>query len=112
MVHRIQNRNPGYSDFSNMGPTPSFNFSTSASGPISHGANALKLENEVASETDDHQSVNENINQINNQYHEELLKVIRQKMLYKIIQMMRRFLPVKQLKNKKHQKMKITLSTI
>ena len=74
MVHRIQNRNPGYSDFSNMGPTPSFNFSTSASGPISHGANALKLENEVASETDDHQSVNENINQINNQYHEELLK--------------------------------------
>ena len=51
MVHRIQNRNPGYSDFSNMGPTPSFNFSADNSGPISHGANALKLENEVASET-------------------------------------------------------------
>ena len=26
MVHRIQNRNTGYSDFSNLGPTPSFNF--------------------------------------------------------------------------------------
>ena len=26
MVHRIQNRNPGYSDFSNLGPTASFNF--------------------------------------------------------------------------------------
>ena len=47
MVHRIQNRNPGYSDFSNIGPTPSFNFSTNNSNPISHGANALKLENEV-----------------------------------------------------------------
>ncbi len=74
MVHRIQNRNPGYSDFSNIGPTPSFNFSTNASGPISHGANALKLENEVESETVSHQSVNEDINQTNNQYHEELIK--------------------------------------
>jgi len=74
MVHRIQNRNPGYSDFSNMGPTPSFNFSTSNPGPISHGANALKLENEVASETISQQSVNEDINQANNQYHEELIK--------------------------------------
>ncbi len=74
MVHRIQNRNPGYSDFSNMGPTPSFNFSTNNSSPISHGANALKLENEVASENLGQQSVNEDINQVNNQYHEELIK--------------------------------------
>ncbi len=74
MVHRIQNRNPGYSDFSNMGPTPSFNFSTNASGPISHGANALKLENEVEAANVSHQSVNEDINQTNNQYHEELIK--------------------------------------
>jgi cell division protein FtsZ len=50
MVHRIQNRNPGYSDFSNMGPSASFNFSNSTSNPISHGANALKLENEVVQE--------------------------------------------------------------
>ncbi len=74
MVHRIQNRNPGYSDFSNMGPTPSFNFSTNSTSPISHGANALKLENEVTSETANHQSVNEDINNINNQYHEEMIK--------------------------------------
>ena len=74
MVHRIQNRNPGYSDFSNMGPTPSFNFSSNSSGPISHGANALKLENEVTSEVVSQPLVKEDINQVNNQYHEELLK--------------------------------------
>ena len=44
MVHRIQNRNPGYSDFSVTGSAQSFNFS-----PI-NGANALKLENEVITE--------------------------------------------------------------
>ena len=43
MVHRIQNRNPGYSDFSHMGSSASFNFSNTVSNPISHGANALKL---------------------------------------------------------------------
>jgi len=48
MVHRIQNRNPGYSDFSNMG-SPVFNFSNTSS-PITHGANALKVENEMAQE--------------------------------------------------------------
>ena len=74
MVHRIQNRNPGYSDFSNMGPAPSFNFSTNNSSPISHGANALKLENEVTSENLTQSVVQEDINQVNNQYHEELLK--------------------------------------
>ena len=51
MVHRIQNRNPGYSDFSNLGPTASFNFSANSSNPVSHGANALKLENEINSQT-------------------------------------------------------------
>ena len=74
MVHRIQNRNPGYSDFSNMGPTPSFNFSTQNSGPISHGANALKLENEITSENLNDSVVEGDVNQVNNQYHEELLK--------------------------------------
>jgi len=47
MVHRIQNRNPGYSDFGNNGSAQSFNFSTTMSTPVTHGANALKLENEV-----------------------------------------------------------------
>ena len=72
MVHRIQNRNPGYSDFSNLGSNTSFNFSASA--PILSGANALKLENEIATENLDETVANQNINQINDQYHEELLK--------------------------------------
>jgi len=50
MVHRIQNRNPGYSDFSHLGTSASFNFSSSAASPISNGANALKLENEIIQE--------------------------------------------------------------
>ena len=51
MVHRIHNRNPGYSDFSNIGSSASFNFSTTtSSNPITHGANALKLENEIVQE--------------------------------------------------------------
>jgi len=50
MVHRIQNRNPGYSDFSNIGSS-SFNFSnTISTNSITHGANALKLENEIVQE--------------------------------------------------------------
>ena len=69
MVHRIQNRNPGYSDFSNIGPTASFNFSNNNATPVSHGANALKLENEIVSE-----NLNKSVDEINNQYHEELLK--------------------------------------
>ena len=74
MVHRIQNRNPGYSDFSNIGSS-SFNFSnTISSSSITHGANALKLENEVNSETINQPIIKDDINQINNQYHEELLK--------------------------------------
>ena len=55
MVHRIQNRNPGYSDFSHLGTSASFNFSNTASSPISHGANALKLENEIV-----HEQTNDN----------------------------------------------------
>ena len=65
MVHRIQNRNPGYSDFSNMG----LNFSSNNTNPVSHGANALKLENEVTPE-----NYNETVNDVNDQYHKELLK--------------------------------------
>ena len=74
MVHRIQNRNTGYSDFSNMGPTQSFNFSTNSTNPVSHGANALKLENEITAENVSHSIIKGDINQVNNQYHEELLR--------------------------------------
>ncbi len=70
MVHRIQNRNTGYSDFStNSGPA-SFNFSNTSNNPISHGANALKLENEIVNENVEKETVDE----VNNQYHEELLR--------------------------------------
>jgi cell division protein FtsZ len=51
MVHRIQNRNPGYSDFSNASSAQSFNFSTTMNSRITNGANALKLENEVTNES-------------------------------------------------------------
>ena len=70
MVHRIQNRNPGYSDFTTSNGTASFSFSNASSNPVSHGANALKLENEVVRENINDESVDE----VNNQYHEELLK--------------------------------------
>jgi len=50
MVHRIQNRNPGYSEQNN-GAHQSFNFSAAMSAPITEGATALKLENEVQEET-------------------------------------------------------------
>ena len=51
MVHRIQNRNPGYSEFQNTDSHQSFNFSSSVAAPISEGATALKLENEIQEET-------------------------------------------------------------
>ena len=63
MVHRIQNRNPGYSDFGNTGPAQSFNFSQAASAPISHGANALKLEDEIINETDSNSTSSEMSNE-------------------------------------------------
>ena len=74
MVHRIQNRNPGYSDPIINSSTPSFAFTNNNSNPISHGANALKLENEIVSETANESVVTNDIEQTNNQYHEELLK--------------------------------------
>ncbi len=70
MVHRIQNRNPGYSDFSSINGSTSFNFSNTNLNPVSHGATALKLENEVVSEN----PVKETIDEVNNSYHEEFLK--------------------------------------
>ena len=63
MVHRIQNRNPGYSDFSNIGSAQSFNFSQTIPNTETYGANALKLENEVLSQpetnTDSNLAINE-----------------------------------------------------
>ena len=69
MVHRIQNRNTGYSDFGSNNHTASFSFSNTSLNPVTDGANALKLENEVVSE-----NFNESVDEVNNQYHEELLR--------------------------------------
>ena len=59
MVHRIQNRNPGYSDFNTAGSAQSFNFSPTMTSHISHGANALKLENEITTELETNSSTSE-----------------------------------------------------
>ena len=50
MVHRIQNRNPGYSDTSNIGNSQSFSFSNSNNSIITDGANALQIQEEVKTE--------------------------------------------------------------
>jgi len=50
MVHRIQNRNPGYSEFSNSGSTQSFQFTNNSNSIITNGANALKIEEELQKE--------------------------------------------------------------
>jgi cell division protein FtsZ len=79
MVHRIQNRNPGYSDFANMSSSASFNFSsTTTSNPITHGANALKLDNEIVQEQHQEQPnsnvINEEVIQSNNTETESVIE--------------------------------------
>ena len=65
MVHRIQNRNPGYSEFQNSDSHQSFNFSPNASAPISEGATALKLENEIHEETiNEVEQIDQNENEV------------------------------------------------
>ena len=73
MVHRIQNRNPGYSDPSNLGSAQSFNFSNSMSNVVTDGANALKLENEIVTEVAPETSSTEQIKDINAEYNEQVL---------------------------------------
>jgi len=78
MVHRIQNRNPGYSDFKAAGSAQSFNFSPTMSNPspISNGANALKLENEIIAETpiDSHSSETLSEQTVTNQEVESIIE--------------------------------------
>ncbi len=73
MVHRIQNRNPGYSDFSNLGSAQAFDFSNSMSSVATDGANALKLENEIVNETAPETSSVEQIKDLNKEYNEQVL---------------------------------------
>ncbi len=75
MVHRIQNRNPGYSDFQNSITNQNNNISNVFSSPISEGATALKLENEVTQESvlDDHQSmISDEVNNENGEIKTEI----------------------------------------
>ena len=51
MVHRIHNRNPGYSDFSNVSSNNQMNILNNVD-QITDGATALKLENEVKNESE------------------------------------------------------------
>jgi len=74
MVHRIQNRNSGYSDFSNITPAQSFNFSNSQNSPVTQGANALKLENEVMTEVSANTETSSSIKDLNHEYNEQLLE--------------------------------------
>ena len=76
MVHRIQNRNPGYSDFNTAGSAQSFNFSSTINSPISHGANALKLENEIIKEPATNSSSSEMMNEqtVTNQEAESIIE--------------------------------------
>ncbi len=60
MVHRIQNRNPGYSEFTNSGSTQSFAFTNSNNSIITNGANALKIEEELKNEELSSKSIDRN----------------------------------------------------
>ena len=62
MVHRIQNRNPGYSDFSTIGTSQSFNFQNNSSNHVTDGATALKTETEAFKEDVPDKEIDESIN--------------------------------------------------
>ena len=67
MVHRIQNRNPGYTEFSNSGSTQSFQFTNNSNSIITNGANALKIDQDI--KTDELSSSNidsSDVNEVSN----------------------------------------------
>ena len=87
MVHRIQNRNPGYSDFNTAGSAQSFNFSPTMTSPISHGANALKLENEIIAEPATNRLIRKHERTtVSEQELKVLLKIINQMIMSNLFQ--------------------------
>ena len=62
MVHRIQNRNPGYSDFSTIGTSQSFNFQNNSSNHVTEGATALKAETDAFQDNAPEQEIDDSIN--------------------------------------------------
>ena len=75
MVHRIQNRNPGYSEFSNSGSAQSFQFTNNSNSIITNGANALKIDDDVKNEElSSNNFENSNLNDISNNLTDESLE--------------------------------------
>ena len=74
MVHRIQNRNSGYSDFSQVNAPSAFNFNNSMSNTAVDGANALKLDNEVMSETNSEDISSQALEELSTQTQETVLE--------------------------------------
>ena len=62
MVHRIQNRNTGYSDFSQVNVPSSFNFNSTISNTAVDGANALKVDSEISSEIN-HETISSSVSE-------------------------------------------------
>ena len=75
MVHRIQNRNPGYSEFSNSGSTQSFQFTNNSNSIITNGANALKIDDDAKNEElSSNNFENSNLNDISSNLTDESLE--------------------------------------
>jgi len=74
MVHRIQNRNSGYSDFSQVNAPSAFNFNNSMSNTAVDGANALKLDDEVVSETNSEAISSQALEELSAQTQETVLE--------------------------------------
>ncbi len=75
MVHRIQNRNPGYSEFSNSGSTQSFQFTNNSNSIITNGANALKIDEDIKKEELTSNNINgDDLNEVSNTLKSETLE--------------------------------------
>ncbi len=73
MVHRIQNRNPGYTDYNNSSSNQSFTFTNPINSIITNGANALKIEEEVKNEhSESSNSIAEEDKDVNNFSNEQV----------------------------------------
>ena len=74
MVHRIQNRNSGYSDFSQVNAPSAFNFNNSMQNTAVDGANALKLDDEVAAEANSEAISSQALEELSAQTQETVLE--------------------------------------
>ena len=63
MVHRIQNRNTGYSDFAQVNVPSSFNFSGNVANSAVDGANALKIDDQLETADASSETISSNISE-------------------------------------------------